>query len=168
MADTSNSSGDPNLTRSSNSRVYLECVKIGSRLRIRITSPGYHNNANCQFPRDIRQEGRRYSVPPNSVKFARGPARKYFYRINKKDIQILTGEEEISHKLEVAKIYEDTEDDDCVICMCEVKTVVLVPCGHYCLCQGCSERLLKSTTKCPMCRATITTAASKDQIQVIS
>ena len=31
--------------------VYLKCVKEGKKLRIRITSPGYNNDANCQFPK---------------------------------------------------------------------------------------------------------------------
>ena len=71
------------------------------------------------------------------------------------------------------------EDDDarwCVICFERPKTHVLVPCGHLCLCQGCSELVLseRSTAtakhtgggaeaaddapKCPMCRADATTA----------
>ena len=42
--------------------VELKCIKEGSKLRVRILSPGYLANANCQFPRDIRIEGLRYKV----------------------------------------------------------------------------------------------------------
>jgi len=38
--------------------VYLQCVKVKNKLRVRITTPGYKNDANCQFPRAIRVEGR--------------------------------------------------------------------------------------------------------------
>lgn len=43
--------------------VELVCIKVQSKLRVRITSPGYLNDANCQFPRDLRVEGRRFQVP---------------------------------------------------------------------------------------------------------
>ena len=49
----------------SDQQVYLECVREKSKLRVRIISPGYYSDANCQFPRAIRVEGRKYSVPPS-------------------------------------------------------------------------------------------------------
>ncbi len=42
--------------------VVVECVRIGKELRIRVVSPGYHEDWFCQFPRDIRVEGARYVV----------------------------------------------------------------------------------------------------------
>ena len=59
----------------------------------------------------------------------------------------------------------------CVICLSEAN-IVLYPCGHFCLCQSCSDKLLRQTwknkpemkyleldykikrrgMKCPMCR----------------
>lgn len=41
----------------------------------------------------------------------------------------------------------------CVICLEERKSVVLVPCGHFCLCSGCS--VTYSSDVCPACRRII-------------
>ena len=54
-----------------------------------------------------------------------------------------------------------TRDDSAVCCVCQdgAKTVLLLPCRHLCVCEGCSEavdsrrrRLLRS---CPICRETV-------------
>jgi outer membrane protein assembly factor BamB len=42
--------------------VVVECVKEGSKLRVRVTSSGYKKNWNVQFPRNLRQEGARFVV----------------------------------------------------------------------------------------------------------
>lgn len=42
--------------------VILECVKEGSKLRMKVVSAGYHAGWYCQFPRDLREEGARYVV----------------------------------------------------------------------------------------------------------
>jgi len=34
--------------------VRLQCVKVNGKLRIRVVSPGFNLDANCQFPRNIR------------------------------------------------------------------------------------------------------------------
>lgn len=62
--------------------VFLACVKEGGRLRVRITSPGYLHEANCQFSRAIREAGRVYRVAPSCIKLAAGARGKYFYRVN--------------------------------------------------------------------------------------
>eukprot|EP00747_Dinoflagellata_sp_TGD_P180617 gnl/TRDRNA2_/TRDRNA2_33374_c0_seq1.p1 gnl/TRDRNA2_/TRDRNA2_33374_c0~~gnl/TRDRNA2_/TRDRNA2_33374_c0_seq1.p1 ORF type:complete len:512 (+),score=44.20 gnl/TRDRNA2_/TRDRNA2_33374_c0_seq1:111-1646(+) len=44
---------------------------------------------------------------------------------------------------------------DCVICLTDPRTHVIVPCGHYCLCEGCAKRMIKGSKAswiCPMCR----------------
>jgi hypothetical protein len=69
--------------------VFLQCVAEGSRLRVRIISPGYFNDANCQFPRSIREEGRYFSVPASSVRLAYS-RNSYFYRVSQ-PIHILDG-----------------------------------------------------------------------------
>lgn len=42
--------------------VQLECVKIGSKLRVRVTSSGYHKDWFVQFPKNLRVEGAKYLV----------------------------------------------------------------------------------------------------------
>ncbi|MBD2206582.1 WGR domain-containing protein [Calothrix sp. FACHB-1219] len=42
--------------------VIVECYREGSKLRVRVVSPGYNPNWKVQFPKDIRQEGQRYLV----------------------------------------------------------------------------------------------------------
>jgi len=42
--------------------VLVECVKEGGKVRVRVISPGYDPNKNCQFPRSIRETGKRFLV----------------------------------------------------------------------------------------------------------
>jgi len=63
---------------------------------------------------------------------------------------------------EIPENKEKTEDKEpgngendssvCVICFSEQRTHILLPCGHYCLCQGCSKEL----QECPICRVPVT------------
>ncbi len=138
--------------------VYLKCVKVGSKLRVRIISNGYNNNANCQFPRVIRRVGRKYSVPVSAISFAKGPTGKFFYRVRKSAITVVDKIESVN------KIYGD-EKSMCVVCWDKENEIVVVPCGHYCLCQNCAEVLQKSTQKCPLCRSTINMIVDRSQIQ---
>jgi hypothetical protein len=52
---------------------------------------------------------------------------------------------------------QDNTDPDkmneCVICISEPRTTVLVPCRHLCLCSSCAKRLIQQSYKCPICRA---------------
>ena len=56
--------------------------------------------------------------------------------------------EEVSHDDD-----DDDDDDDniCVVCWNAPRSVVLVPCGHLCMCRTCSEQL----KQCPTCRQEI-------------
>lgn len=49
-------------TRAVGKGVLVECVKDGSKLRVRVLSKGYHSDWFCQFPRDIREAGAKYVV----------------------------------------------------------------------------------------------------------
>jgi predicted DNA-binding WGR domain protein len=49
-------------TKTAGKGVVLECYREGSKLRVRVASPGYKANWRCQFPRDLREEGARYVV----------------------------------------------------------------------------------------------------------
>ena len=40
--------------------IVFKMFKNFRKLRVRIVTPGYKNEANCQFPRAIRAEGLKY------------------------------------------------------------------------------------------------------------
>ena len=42
-------------------------------------------------------------------------------------------------------------ENECVICWCNPKDTVLVPCGHFCVCGSCAANV----PSCPVCRAVI-------------
>ena len=48
---------------------------------------------------------------------------------------------------------EDDQNDLCVVCWESIKCMVLVPCGHFCLCTSCSLQL--KADECPLCREDI-------------
>ena len=136
--------------------VLLKCVKEGSKLRVKIISPGYSNYANCKFPKNIRVDGRKYTVEPSDIKLTATKG-KFFYSVNAKAIKIVDEQKETELKLSELKIYEDKDQTDCVVCMLEIvenvdlKFVILAPCGHFCTCNVCAAKL----DKCPICRADI-------------
>lgn len=141
--------------------VNLQCVKEGSRLRVKITSPGYNNNANCQFPRAIRAEGKMFKVPESAITVAGNEGRGFFYRVAKNDIEEITdggaggGAVAIPEKIFVT--------NNCVVCLEEDSAeIVILHCGHLCLCKDCSVRV---TGFCPMCRGQIRGKIHKDQLQ---
>ena len=144
--------------------VRLKCVKISNKLRVRILTPGYFTNANCQFPKDLRVEGRMYDVDVDAVKLV--TRNKNFYSITKKSaIKIVSDIDSLTDLLNDTKInitiYEDNASDDCAICMTEEKCMIIVPCGHYYTCTTCTA-LIK---KCPICRCGFTKAINKSQMQ---
>lgn len=138
--------------------MHFQCVKDRGKLRIRIISPGYNKEANCQFPRAIRACGRKYSAPPSAVKLAKGTAGKFFYRVQKKFIQTL------DEKVIIKKVFGD-EDCECDVCMDKKREVVIVPCGHYCLCGECAKAIEGTTGVCPLCRGDIEMVVTPDMIQ---
>ena len=145
--------------------VILECVAEGSKLRVKMKSPGYLINSNCQFPRDLRLAGRKFKVPVEDVKLMtqRG---KYFYSIKKKtNIEIIEDSdasnitaEILRDNLKHMKIYEDVDTSDCAVCLSDVKSIVFIPCGHFYTCKPCSQRL----KTCPICRETISECVDKN------
>jgi hypothetical protein len=178
------------------SLVYLQCIKDGSRLRVRILSSGYFTTANCQFPRALREEGRYFSAPVSSVRLA-GNSGTYFYRV-KHPITVLTERptpeqlrssqiEESEHESRIVepskkkrkvqveqpvckpvRVFENEEEPNCVICLDNVKEIILVPCGHYCLCKSCFTKLSEvsyGSRKCPMCRQVVVQHITPDMLQ---
>jgi hypothetical protein len=47
------------------------------------------------------------------------------------------------------------EGRECVICMCEQRDTMVLPCRHMCLCAECAQALRLQTNKCPICRAAV-------------
>lgn len=137
--------------------VTLKCVKEDNKLRIKIVSPGYSQSANCQFPKNIRVDGRIYTVPRSDISMAdtRG---KFFYRIKKNNIKIQEAAADLSNLV----VYGG-DLTECQICMEEFGDglIIFVPCGHACSCMGCGKQL----KICCMCRAPIQQMITKDQLQ---
>jgi hypothetical protein len=134
--------------------VTLICVKEGSRLRVKILSDGYIKNANCQFPRSIREEGAIYHVDSEYVNLHTSRGR-YFYSVKKlSEITIVS-----NHPINLT-IYENEEETECVICVSSLKDTVFVPCGHYYCCSSCSQQL----DKCPICRSVLTRCINRSLV----
>ena len=45
--------------------------------------------------------------------------------------------------------------DRCCICLAKNSSVILLPCGHKCLCNDCADQQQEQLTKCPLCRQKI-------------
>jgi hypothetical protein len=143
--------------------VRLKCVKAGSKLRVRIISPGYNPDANCQFPRAIRVEGREYTAPADAITFSEDRNKKFFYRVKKSAITVVEGA--ATGAGAVDKVYgDDAIDMDCVVCMAFQKDVVFAPCGHYCCCSTCATTVKTRQGNCPICRGRIQQVVRRDQI----
>lgn len=135
-------------------KVYLKCMKIGQKLRVRIISDGYNKNSNCQFPRNLRIEDRIFTVSPSSIILA-SSRNTHFYRIGK---PITIENEEV-----ILPQYIYTDDDpDCIVCLTNVKEVIFVPCGHFNTCSDCNLKLVKRN--CPICRQTIINTITPDMM----
>lgn len=52
-------------------------------------------------------------------------------------------------------IDDDNEDNgaECVICMCDLRDTLILPCRHLCLCNCCADSLRYQANNCPICRA---------------
>ena len=150
------------MSSSEEARVILKCVNDSGKLRIRfdyfIDEDGkvfqnvYNNQYNCRFPRNIRVEGYRYEIPHNDIRLHRGTKQPY-YIIKSSSIKIIEPD-----KIDTATLLENLKIfavPTCVVCIDEESTMVLLPCGHKCLCGNCSKILTSSRQPCPLCRRTI-------------
>ena len=50
---------------------------------------------------------------------------------------------------------ENSSKNVCVVCQHEDVSMVIVPCGHACLCGECSLSVINNSKQCPLCRAAI-------------
>lgn len=140
--------------------VYFECVKVKGKVRVRVISQGYNNQANVQFPRAIRIEGKIFKAPVSALTFASGPRGTFFYRVNKSAIEAV--DEEVS-AITIDNIYGEV-DDECVICLEEKCEMVFIPCGHFCTCGTCCSSLQSSSFNCPLCRSSIVQVVNRNQL----
>lgn len=84
---------------------------------------------------------------------------------NREHVQIASGEAEIQKLQNQVKELESRQFIDeetiatgsleCIICL-EPTTTAILPCGHTCLCDGCSASLHQNRKSCPICRGPIT------------
>lgn len=142
--------------------VYFKCIRAGSKLKVRVISPGYNANANCQFPRAIRQEGAFYCAPVEDLSFSETRG-KFFYRVKTKNIKLVDAVADGDVRVELDHVYE-SGDSECLICMENPNEVVLISCGHYCLCHDCATRLMDTGKSCPLCRSSIIQIVMRDQV----
>ena len=83
----------------------------------------------------------------------------------KKDVEEENMEEQVNHSIQISEqsnpfldnsggLRDENSDDDrlCVVCLEYRKTIVCLPCKHFCLCRNCS---VLDIHECPMCRADI-------------
>ncbi|XP_065065763.1 probable E3 ubiquitin-protein ligase MGRN1 [Rhopilema esculentum] len=62
----------------------------------------------------------------------------------------------IENKKEGSKDKDDDLDEngtECVICMCDTRDTLILPCRHLCLCNGCANSLRYQASNCPICRS---------------
>ncbi len=148
--------------------VLLQCVKEKGKLRVKmISSQPFIKGINCQFPRNIREEGMYYVLKSTSISL-----KKNFYSAMQKDSIVcktfdmnqikkyIDGILGAGEKIKPAVIYGDDEDTECVICLYDTKSVVFSPCGHYITCEGCSA----NCKKCPLCTANIVCKLNRNEI----
>lgn len=144
-----------------------KCVSEKGKLRIRLTDPNYNSLANCQCPRDIRVEGAEYLIPIENITFSENNKFKFFYRIKKTGIKRVEKKED---KI-LIKIFEEGEDEKCVICFDLNKSVIFIPCGHFAACEVCSNSIkgnsnsFDETFTCPICRTVVQKAVDRKLVE---
>ena len=138
--------------------VFLKCCKVGSKLRVKILTNGYYQDANCQFPRDIRQDGLVYRVPTHAIKLVQSRGRAFYSVKQKHNITIV--EKQVDVDLSTVTVYEDTTITECAVCYDAPKSTVFIPCGHFYTCVTCANKC----TKCPICRETVTQTIDKSLV----
>lgn len=140
--------------------ILLKCVKEHGKLRIKFHAfvddktgveyqNAYNNTYNCKFPKDIRQEGRIFSVRDADMTLT-VCAKKPFYSISTKNIVILRDELSTS----VSKVDRVFNVEECVVCLSSSSTVIFLPCAHQCVCQDCHLQLKQNEKMltCLLCR----------------
>lgn len=150
--------------------IILQCILDKKKLRIRfhsyindedqkIFTNVYDNSYNCQFPKDIREEGRFYEIKDRDMCLIDDGMKTPFYKVKKQNIRILSEEESEQYKeketvidITSLKIYDAI---DCVVCLSVESNVVFIPCAHRCVCKECYSGIKTTKNICPLCRQNI-------------
>ena len=163
--------------------IILECITEKNKLRIRFNSfidnegkiftNVYNNQYNCQFPKNIREDGRFYEVNDNDMIIVE--SNTPFYKIKKNNIRILTEEEEKIYKVNSQNKNQQSVKDDisnlkiydiaeCVVCLSIPSSIIFIPCAHMCVCNDCYQGIKKTKNCCPLCRRNITKIISNPNV----
>lgn len=79
---------------------------------------------------------------------------KYLDIVRIGENMFITIEEAQTRKEELRKLmYQSEGSNICLICCVKKPDILIVPCGHCCLCLSCFEELTKNKNDCPICRA---------------
>ena len=70
------------------------------------------------------------------------------------EIRVEDSDQESDGEVGERQAVEIPDSLECIICMENLKEVMLEPCGHVCICRACAERmrLPSGRVKCPVCR----------------
>lgn len=167
-------------------KVTLQCVRERGKLRIRFHSYTnaegkcytnvYNNNYNCQFPKDIRNEGWFYEIGREDLVLVPGVGKQPFYRVKKNNIKVLRNSgpnatevhpdpssvssliTPVMNRQQPKKPEQVFEVSECVICLEGIPNQIFIPCAHLCTCEGCYQQLKKAKPSCPLCRRTVVSA----------
>lgn len=97
-----------------------------------------------------------YCIYKNMSKYIRKKRREY--NINQARIERLKNQRARNRTNDSQPAAENANDTSCcVICLVNPRELVLLDCGHVCLCMDCLERM--PNTNCPICRVTYRTFA---------
>ncbi len=136
--------------------VELHCVTDRNKVRVRIAAyiddegkryPDVYNNAwNCRFSRELRSLGKKFLVPDSNVKLQITKNGVRFYSVGTAGITTL---ESSPSDVTIERIYEVSPE--CVVCMENSSDLIFAPCGHFCTCNACGNKL----QRCCICRVAI-------------
>lgn len=75
----------------------VECYGKGTKLKVRITSDGYDSSLNMSFPKSVREEGARYSVPAQAISLkADGKSYIFFTAFSDRIVRVEEDDEDAS------------------------------------------------------------------------
>jgi hypothetical protein len=115
--------------------------------------------AQQQREQQLAQQQREQKLPDREAKVVLSTIEDKINHFQKKhqECQLLMNEQNKLLKDIVDQTNNEQEarndKETCKVCMTNKRSHVVLPCGHYCLCEVCAEEINKTTRKCPICRA---------------